>query len=80
MYISVLHLIFSSQGEGYVDGTFRTKDLYNLDDSSVHSNFIEFISLPWKPTCHFLRVPLEAGCLGTISFLVSFIYCARTEP
>lgn len=72
MHISVLHLIFSSQGEGYADGTFRTKDLHNLDDSSVHSNFIEFISLLWKPACHFIRVPLEAGCLGTISFLVSF--------
>lgn len=55
------------------DGTFRTKYLDNLDDSSVHSNFIEFIiSLLWKPACHFIRVPLEAECLCAISFLVSF--------
>lgn len=69
MHISILRLIFSSQGEGYSDQTFSTKDLDNLDDSSVHSNFTEFISMLWKHACHFLRVPVAAGCLGTSFFL-----------
>lgn len=51
-------------------------NLYNLGDIPVHSNFIEFISLPWKPACHFIGVPIEAGHLCTVSFLVScYLLC-----